>query len=229
MRWWRDGHNSSTGRCFDIGRTTRAALRLFEQDAVAFAGSEDPRTAGNGSLMRLAPVVLRYRHAPQAAIVRAGDSSRTTHAAPEAIDACRYFAALLLGALNGLEKEQLLDSRTGSPALDGIGPLAPGVGAIAAGSFKGKERREISSSGYVVHTLEAARWAFHHSTTFRDGAVLAVNLAGDADTVGAVYGQLAGAHYGAAGIPTEWLAPLAQRNQIEALADRLLEMAAGTS
>jgi ADP-ribosylglycohydrolase len=224
VRWWRHGYMSSTGSCFDIGGTTAAAMARFEREGTAFAGSTDPYSAGNGSLMRLAPVVLRYAHAPEEALARAADSSRTTHAAPEAVDACRYFASLLLGALSDVDKEDLLDAGF-MPNVNGWSAtsLSPQVAAIAAGSFKRKERREIRSSGYVVHTLEAALWAFHSSTTFRDGAVLAVNLAEDADTVGAVYGQIAGAYYGEHGIPTAWLTQLACRREIEELADGLLQ------
>ena len=229
VRWLRDGYNSSIGHCFDIGRTTADALRRFERDGVAYAGSGHPATAGNGSLMRLAPVALRYRTVAPEAIARAADSSRTTHAAAEAVDACRYFTALLVAALSGLSRDELLGPDVSRSCINDAGSLSPAIGAIAAGSFKQKDRQQISSSGYVVHTLEAALWAFDRSTTFRDGALLAVNLAGDADTVGAVYGQLAGAFYGAESIPVEWLAPLARRHYIETLADRLLEKAPSAS
>jgi|SRR5947207_6266969 len=79
----------------------------------------------------------------------------------------------------------------------------------------------IKGSGYVVKSLEAALWAFFRSSTFREGCLLAVNLGDDADTTGAVYGQLAGAFYGVQDIPQQWLAHLAQRQLIESLADQL--------
>ena len=81
---------------------------------------------------------------------------------------------------------------------------SPGIRAVLAGKYLRKSRDEISSSGYVVDTLEAALWAFAHADDFATGALLAVNLGNDADTVGAVYGQLAGAYFGFTGIPTEW-------------------------
>ena len=225
LRWLREGYNSSTGECFDIGGTTGDALYRFEREGIAYAGSDSPATAGNGSLMRLAPVALRYRTDLAEAVARAADSSRTTHAAAEAVDACCYFAALLVAALSGLSRDQLLSHDVGLTPFQGAGSLSPAIAAIAAGSFKQKDRDQISSSGYVANTLEAALWAFYRTSTFRDGALLAVNLAGDADTVGAVYGQLAGAVYGARAIPAEWLAPLTRRDYIETLADRLLEEA----
>lgn len=87
VRWWREGYFSSTGECFDIGNTTRAALQKFEVTGEPLAGSEDPNTAGNGSLMRLAPVPLAFRKQPELAVQYAAESSRTTHGAPQAVDA----------------------------------------------------------------------------------------------------------------------------------------------
>jgi len=107
-RWWQEGYLSCTGRCFDIGLTVSAALSKYTEAGDPFMGSVDRRTPGNGSLMRLAPVPLAYRANPELAIHYAGESSRTTHGAPAAVDACRFYAALILGALNGRSKEELL-------------------------------------------------------------------------------------------------------------------------
>ena len=225
-RWWREGHLSSTGTCFDIGTTTRAALAAFEETRDPYPGPEDPRTAGNGSLMRLAPIPLCFRTDPLLAIEKAALSSRTTHAAREAMDACRYFAGLILGALAGRSKAELLAPLFSPvPNLWIRTPLAPKIATVAAGSFKQKEPPAIRGTGYVVDCLEAALWAFHKSDSFRDGALMAVNLGDDADTTGAVYGQLAGAYYKAEAIPIEWRTKLAHRDLIERFADRLLELA----
>jgi ADP-ribosyl-[dinitrogen reductase] hydrolase len=225
-RWYREGHLSSTGRCFDIGNTTRAALERFERTGESFPGTTDPRSAGNGSLMRLAPVVLAFASDPKTAIAMAGESSRTTHGAREAIDACRCFAGLLLGALQGRAKEELLSADfCPVPRLWAEAPLAPKIAPVAAGSFKAKNPPAIRGTGYVVDCLEAALWAFHRSASFREGALLAVNLGDDADTTGAVYGQLASAYYGASGIPTVWREKLAHRELIEPLTDQLLDIA----
>ncbi len=218
VRWWRDGYMSSTGTCFDIGSTVRAALTRFLQTRASYPGSTDPRTAGNGSLMRLAPVVLYYARQPQQAIHFAAESSRTTHGAIEAVDACRYFAALILGALSGAGKEELLSDQTDRWTDE---PLAPKIAAIAAGSFKHRQPPQIRGTGYVVDSLEAALWAFYHAADFREGALLAVNLGDDADTTGAVYGQLAGAFYGEGHIPAAWRDTIAQRELILELADKL--------
>jgi ADP-ribosylglycohydrolase len=225
-RWWRHGHYSVKGRCFDIGITTSRALGRFEQSHQPYPGSTDPSAAGNGSLMRLAPAPLAFAADPERAIRMAADSSRTTHAAVECVDACRYFAGLLVGAVQGRSKGELLSAGfTPVPGLWGREPLAPKVAAVAAGSFKTKRPPELRGSGYVVHTLEAALWAFHHTDDFRDGALKVVNLGEDADSTGAVYGQIAGAYYGEAGIPAEWRAKLAMRDVIERFAGGLCEVA----
>jgi len=221
-RWWREGHLSSTGRCFDIGITTANALRDFEQTGEPYRSNLDPRTAGNGSIMRLAPVPLFYARNPQEAIEKAGDSSRTTHPVAVAVDACRYLAGLIVGAVRGASKEELL-----SPGYCPIlgywqeHPLALEIMEIALGSFKDREPPQIKGSGYVVKSLEAALWAFYKSSSFVEGCLLAVNLGDDADTTGAVYGQLAGAFYGEAAIPEEWRDRLAGKDLIISFAEQL--------
>jgi len=226
VRWWRDGHLSVKGRCFDIGNATRASLATFQEHHQPYSGSTSPGSAGNGSLMRLAPAPLAFAMNPVEAIHMAGESSRTTHGAVECVDACRYFAGLILAAVNGMPKRAILNNDY-EPAvkcwLDN--PLAEKVEAIARGSFKVKIPPQIRGSGYVIHTLEAALWAFHTTENFRDGALAVVNLGEDADTTGAVYGQIAGAYYGVDGIPAEWREKLAMRELIEKRATELHAMA----
>jgi len=226
VRWWREGHLSSNGRCFDIGTTTAAALRRFEQNRGPWCGSEDPQTAGNGSIMRLAPVPLFFARRSLEAIRRAAESSRTTHGALEAVDACRYLAALMVGAVNGADKAALLaDHFEPVPGIWREAPLAPKIAAVASGSFKRREPPEIRGIGYAVDSLEAALWAFERTQSFAEGALLAVNLGDDADTTGAVYGQLAGAFYGETAIPEHWRARLAHRELVVRFADRLFDLA----
>jgi len=222
VRWKREGHNSSNGRCFDVGGTVLKALARFERTSEAWSGSTEPLAAGNGSIMRLAPVPLFFASDPAHAIAVAADSSRTTHGAAEAVDGCRYLAALIIGALQGRSKGELLSPLfTPVASLWDAQPLAPRIHAVASGSFRRREPPAIRGTGYVVDSLEAALWAFAKSTSFRDGALLAVNLGDDADTTGAVYGQLAGAYYGLEGIPAEWRTRLAKLNLLESFAARL--------
>jgi len=226
LKWYREGYLSSKGRCFDIGNTVRSALIRFEKTSDPFSGYTDLYSAGNGSLMRLAPVPLFFARDPRLAIEKARDNSRTTHGATEAVDACRYYAGLILGALHGVPKEELLScAYTPIPRLWEEEPLAPRIREIAEGSFKVKEPPLIRGGGYVAECLEAALWAFFKSQNFRSGALLAVNLGDDADTTGAVYGQLAGAYYGEGGIPDSWREKLAMREMILELADRLYSFA----
>ncbi|WP_341346701.1 ADP-ribosylglycohydrolase family protein [Paenibacillus sp. FSL H3-0469] len=220
VKWYREGALSSTGRCFDIGNATREALHRYEASGEAYSGSEDPFSAGNGSIMRLAPVVMYYAEQPAEAIRYAGMSSRTTHGAAECLAACRLLAAYILAGLHGRSKQELLAPDAFGEWLD-EDTLTPHMLNIQQGSYKLKEPPQIQGSGYVVESLEAALWAFHKSDSFVEGALLAVNLGNDADTTGAIYGQIAGAYYGLSGIPAEWSRKLALRGLISDYAGRL--------
>jgi ADP-ribosyl-[dinitrogen reductase] hydrolase len=216
-RWYRNGHLSSNGRCFDIGTMVLAALRRFEQTHEPYCGSSDPMSAGNGSLMRLAPVPLAYACRPADVIEHAGESSRTTHGAATAVDVCRYLGELILGALRGVSKDRLLAGPFSPiPRYWEEHPLAPEIAAVAAGSFKHKHPPGICGTRYAVDCLEAALWAFHRSMSFREERLLAVDLGDGADTTGAFYG--------ARGIPEPGRATLAHRTLIELLADHLCQL-----
>ena len=222
VRWWREGYLSSTGRCFDIGNTVKDALKRYQQTEFAMMGSTDPMSAGNGSLMRLAPVAMFFATDPELAIRLCGESSRTTHGARTCIDACRYFGGLIVGALRGATKEELLSERY-CPVV-GLwerAPLCAEIDEIATGSFKRLEPPDIVGSGYVVKSLEAALWAFYRSETFEEGCLKAANLGNDADTTAAIYGQIAGAFYGMDGIPSGWREKLADRELISNFASSL--------
>lgn len=205
VRWMKQGHLSSNGTCFDIGNTVSGALRDFLKTGDPFSGPSGKYDAGNGSIMRLAPVPMLFAHDPDLAIHYSAESSRTTHQSTASIDACRYMGGILVALLNGASKETVL-APSFHPARGTWkdGELCPEIAGIAAGSFKEKQPPLICGSGYVVQSLEAALWAFHHSSDFKDGALLAVNLGNDADTTGAIYGQFAGALRGFEGIPEHW-------------------------
>lgn len=215
--WYQWGYWSSTGHCFDIGMATRAAIQEFLRSGNALAGSADPRSAGNGSLMRLAPVALMYGHEEAQLQAMAALSSRTTHAAPECLDACRLFAVALSRALAGGYKQQIWE--LSSLELD-----SPRIREIAQGTWMGKSREQISSSGYVVHSLEAALWCFARHDSFEAAVLEAANLGDDADTTAAITGQIAGAFWGRGGIPAHWLAKLHQEQDIRGLALSLHEL-----
>jgi ADP-ribosylglycohydrolase len=221
-RWRRRGYMSSNGVCFDIGGTVAAALSRYEATGEAVAGSTDEGSAGNGSIMRLAPVPMFYHRLPADAIERAGESSRTTHGTPMAVDSCRYMAGVLVGAIGGAAKEELVSSMYAPvPGYWNEHELDSRVAEVAAGSFARKSPPEIRGTGFVIRTLEAALWAFATTESFEAAALRAVNLGDDADTTGAVCGQIAGAFYGASAIPSSWLEKLARLTEIEELIERL--------
>jgi ADP-ribosyl-[dinitrogen reductase] hydrolase len=211
---WRDtGEYSCTGSCFDIGMTVSSALQNWRMHGDPVAGSADPLSAGNGALMRLAPVAVRYWNDRTRLLDVAVRQSATTHRAPEALSASIAYAELLADAIAGRPRSEVLAPRSGT--------YAGKIAAIMGGSWRGKPRDQIASSGYVAHSLEAALWSVGRTATFRDAVLTAANLGGDADTTAAIAGQLAGALYGIAGIPQEWLQRLAWRRTIEDLAQGL--------
>jgi ADP-ribosylglycohydrolase len=165
-----------------------------------------------------------YFNDPEEALEKSAESSRTTHGAPACLDACRYLAALLIGALNGSNKEEILSSRyTPVPGFWDRRPLISEIDEIACGSFKRKNPPEIQGTGYVVRSLEAGLWSFYSTDNFDAAILKAANLGDDADTTAAICGQLAGAYYGESGIPKKWLDRLAMRQEISDLAGRLFE------
>jgi ADP-ribosyl-[dinitrogen reductase] hydrolase len=216
VNWYRWGDNSCTGECFDIGATTAEALQRFERSGDPFAGSISPLSAGNGSLMRLSPVAIWGVGRTDDEIMEvARQQSRLTHGADECVDSCVGFALLTAQAIRGAPRDELLATNP----LAGSGKVAE----VFAGSWRGKTRDQISSSGYVVHSLEAALWCVANTASFDQAILLAANLADDADTVAAITGQLAGALYGASDIPWHWRERLAWHDDIVDLAGRLLD------
>lgn len=214
-KWADTGYLSSTGTCFDIGVTVASALRRFREMGNPFAGSRDPHTAGNGSIMRLAPIPMFYFPDLDAAERFAAESSRTTHGAAECIDACRLLARIICRALSGNPRDEVAlgDSDTFAGAEK--------IRAIARGAYREKSASDVRGSGYVVESLEAAMWCFMRTDRFADAVLMAANLGDDADTTAAVCGQVAGAYYGARHIPAGWLERLTLRAEITELADRL--------
>lgn len=228
VNWRRKGAYSVNGRCFDVGVTVSAAISRFERDGDA-RSSGDPRerASGNGSIMRLAPVPIHYvelyPEQTEGLAQRGAESSLPTHASPQCLSACRYFAVVLAGLMQGVDRDQAL-SLDWEPLkrLRDSEPLHPAIEAVAAGSFRESQPPDIQGSGYVVKSLEAAIWAFHAAEDFETAVLAAVNLGDDADTTGAVCGQLAGAYWGESGIPHQWREDLAKQEMIEtALADLL--------
>ena len=221
-KWEAEGYMSSTGSCFDIGNSTLKALDKFRATGDPYAGSTEEHSAGNGSIMRLAPIPMYYAHSPKDALYFAALSSKTTHANEMCVDACRYMAGIIVGLLNGENKETVL-SKMYSPVnnyFDG-NPICRSLREIVNGSFKNKQPPKIKGTGFVLQSLEAALWAFHTTNNFKEGALRAINLGDDADTTGAVYGQIAGSYYGIDNIPRKWVEIIYMKENIIELSNKL--------
>jgi ADP-ribosyl-[dinitrogen reductase] hydrolase len=214
--WAEQGEYSHNGRCFDIGMTVSGALNHFRRTGDPVAGSTDPRSAGNGSLMRLAPVPILYAFDPEERAEVSRRQSATTHGAEEAVEACAAYADLIAEAIQGRPRAEVLVPRKGWKPEK--------VARAMRMETLGWDREEVRGSGYVIHSLEAALWAVGNARDFREAVLLAANLGEDADTTAAIAGQLAGALWGASGIPADWLGPLAWRDRITDLADRLHDL-----
>jgi ADP-ribosylglycohydrolase len=216
--WYEDGYMSSTGHCFDIGAATRDSLQEFSRRQNVFAKKynipvetldslsdnrlrqkfkvycSQPDVAGNGALMRLAPVPLFFNKLPIEAVEFSGYSGQITHGDIKAYDACRYYGALIVAALHGCKKDDLLDSSFYEKHKSWFNgkPLCNEIKMIAEGSYKkyGGYNDGIRGKGYIVNALEAALWAFwSDDDSFEKGALAAVNLGDDTDTTAAIYGQ----------------------------------------
>ncbi|MCH8046054.1 MAG: ADP-ribosylglycohydrolase family protein [Planctomycetes bacterium] len=230
VSWADSGEYSVNGRCFDIGNTTSSALFRFSQTGDArTSGAPTGSASGNGSIMRLAPVPMRFAELFPDEIDKlaqlAAESSLTTHASPQCLSACRYFALVLAGLIQGVDRDEVLSS-SWEPLLEqlrAIEPLHPEIETVAAGSFRDRQPPEIAGTGYVVKSLEAALWAFQGADDFGEAVLTAVNLGDDTDTTGAVCGQLAGACWGESGIPAEWRDGLARKDIIEPILEKLLD------
>jgi ADP-ribosyl-[dinitrogen reductase] hydrolase len=199
VHWWLEGEHSHTGTCFDIGQTTVAALRNYMEFDNPWAGSTSPSSSGNGSIMRLAPIPIFYKYNLYDCITYAQEQSKLTHASFDCVETCGKMAACLWNLASGAKWDDF----------------------VYVDQYKNIPRDDVQSSGYVIHTWEAALWAVSNTSSFEEALILAVNLANDSDTVGAVTGQLAGALYGYESIPERWIKNLAWKTELGIIFDEL--------
>jgi len=226
LKWFEDGYMSANNRSIGCGKTTlRALYRYMSKDCSECGNSRLTKGAGNGSLMKTAPIALFYAKDTALAMEMAKKSSLTTHGLPICSDASMYMTGLIIGAIKGKSKEELLSIEYAKELFDKRKNYRfhEEIIALAEGGYKDKSRDEIEARAYVVKTLESALWAFYNTNKFDEGLILVVNLGNDADTVGAVYGQLAGAYYGIDAISKEYRDNLMRRDFIEELALKLQE------
>jgi ADP-ribosylglycohydrolase len=212
-RWQGEGYLSATGQCVGITASTARALAMAKWRRQLFSGSHDPTHLDPEVLSRVAPAVMFFFASGAEAVNHASEQARTTCQSAPALDACRLFGAMLHGALTGKPKGVVLSP---DPHLLDAAALRTNVAALLGAS------NPAPRAGEVVEVLEAARWAFQTTDNFRDGALRAANLGANSDVAAAVFGQLAGAHYGVGAIPSTWRNSLMEKDLIEGLADRLL-------
>ncbi|KAL8774515.1 MAG: hypothetical protein Q9209_000888 [Squamulea sp. 1 TL-2023] len=229
VQWLEKGYMSSIGKCFDIGNATRTALSIW-REALTKGGSDDEILArgqlavekalkykvqcGNGSLMRVSPIGLVFHKDIAKATEHAAASSQVTHPYPTNTEACRLYTKIMVSTFCNMTKSDLASIVTEWTLEDSdLKGRLEKYGTFQAWQEVGEG--EISSSGYVVHSLEASLWAFFTTTSFEEGALKVVNLGDDADTVGAIYGGLAGAFYGIEAIPETWLNGLQARKTVD--------------
>ncbi|MDO5704793.1 MAG: ADP-ribosylglycohydrolase family protein [Paracoccus sp. (in: a-proteobacteria)] len=212
-RWVELAENTSTGLCIGAGKNTLRALGHHRRTGALTVPRYGAHSDGNGVLMRLAPVAIRYRADRELAQHVALQQGRTTHASPLSEAACAFVLDLLLGVIAGKGWNDALAAAEAGIRHDQI------FERIAA-----RQEDELPpSSGYVLDTLQAAIWSVHRAPDFPSAVLTAVNLGGDTDTVGAVTGQIAGARWGLSAIPQDWIGGLVRRDLIESASNKLIQ------
>ena len=217
--WASKNKYCSQDKAFGFGQNTLRTLMKFHKTGQLKADSTGKRSDGNGSLMRLSPVAIVHHNNIEETRRIARKQSFTTHASTKGADCCELLGMLLCHLFSGLSLSEALKA---TDQHDCVESWDDEIQELVRGTWRTKTRDEISSIGYVVHTLEAALWSVHQTTSFEDALILAVNLGHDADTVGAVAGQLAGALYGVQAIPQRWIKALAKPDMLEVCAEGLV-------
>ncbi|KAL8701170.1 MAG: hypothetical protein Q9201_005060 [Fulgogasparrea decipioides] len=235
-QWYKEGYMSSIGKCFDIGNATRTALSIWREQlgntkaevmekgqAAIDKALKKKIQCGNGSLMRVSPIGLVFHKDPEKAIEYAALSSQVTHPYPTNSEACKIYTKLVASTFTGCSKSDLASFIADWPFQDpDLSSRFEKYGNLD--TWQVVEDEQISSSGYVVHSLEASLWAFFTTNSFEEGALKVVNLGGDADTVGAIYGGIAGAYYGVEALPQSWLEGLQAKGMVDAVVESVVTL-----
>ncbi len=228
LQWFAKGLWTPHGEPFDIGVTTSDALCLFEHGTPAEeAGGDGELNNGNGSLMRMLPVVLQFRASDRPTMIdRIHRVSAITHRHPRSLMACGYYGLIVSHMLNGKPVGQALESATpefeAAYCAEAFDEQKAHFAELVSGRIASMGEDEIRGSGYVVNTLKASVWCLMKSDSFSEATLRAVNLGEDTDTTGAVAGSLAGIQFGERGIPSEWIKALARCEDLAGLLEKFV-------
>lgn len=219
VRWMNDALWTATGEVFDIGMTaTDALMRIANGASAEAAGSRDEYSNGNGSLMRIIPVALRFAKEPiEEFAARIGRVSAITHGHDRSKMACVFYGLLIRQLLFGWKPQPALDSIRMEFKYFERAAEFNRFCHVLADDFRSMAENEILSTGYVLHTLHAALWCLLNTRGYRECVLKAVNLGGDTDTTGCVAGGLAGAAYGIQSIPEDWRDQMARKGDLDCL------------
>ncbi|MBV8389060.1 MAG: ADP-ribosylglycohydrolase family protein [Mucilaginibacter sp.] len=228
IKWLCDKYWTATNVVFDVGITTQNAIeRLIKGFDPTVSGEFDEESNGNGSLMRILPLLLHIQNKPIAERYRVTRQvSSITHGHVRSSIACFYYLEFARGLLQGIDKFKIYKQlqTTVSNFLDGLS-INPDEKYIFKRLLIDRIElipiEKINSSGYVVSTLEASIWCLLTTENYQEAVLKAVNLGSDTDTTAAVTGGLAGLLYGHATIPANWVQQLARKDDVVDLASRL--------
>ncbi len=229
VRWYREGYWTPWGKVFDIGITTQRAVGRLERGVdPEQAGDSDEKSNGNGSLMRILPVGLRFADASVDSLLGyAHRASSLTHRHPRSQIACGFYCLMVAGLLRGLSPLEAY-ARSVDTGLkvyakpQYLAEMAP-FRKFVSGRIHELPEADMGSGGYVIDTLEASVWCLLNATSFEEAVLKAVNLGEDTDTTGCVTGGLAGVCWGLKAIPGEWIDQLARTGEIDRLFQRFVE------
>ena len=227
VRWMNEGLWTATSEVFDIGMaTTNALMRIANGTPAEEAGGRDEYSNGNGSLMRIIPVVLRFAAEPTETFSRRiGRVSAITHGHERSRMACFLYGLVVRQLLLGCKPQPALSApRADFTNLHGQSSEFSHFRRILEDDLASVPEEGIVSTGYVVHTLHASLWCLLTTTSYEACVLKAVNLGGDTDTTSCVAGGLAGVHYGLNAIPDKWRRAMACHDDVESLFTRFVEI-----
>lgn len=232
VQWYQEKLWTPWGKVFDVGVTTAQALaRIANGVRAEVAGNDGQNSNGNGSLMRILPVGLRFASQPMELMLdRIHRASAITHRHSRSQMLCGLYALIIRELLMGMNPAQAFQRGVAEFRefydADPYWAVELDYFQLALASDLGtRPESEIDSSGYVLHTLTSSLWCLLTTDNYRDCVLKAVNLGGDTDTTGCVAGGLAGVAYGLASVPQNWIHQLARQPELEDLFNRFSNLA----